>query len=516
MSAESEAGRDPAQRAPAEEGAADAASVGAETARALRGLFGRDSLYVLLWGLQLAFAALITPAATRLLTPYSFGRIQAASAVTTVLVAVGSMTLDAAIQRQYPQADGRRQARRLVTVAIILAGAMYLIAESTGSLWSPLLRLGSFHGALPYAVAWAALVAITYATLGWLRSHDQLWVFASVALIQSVGSAVLSLALVAFVKASAAEFLLGQVIGQAVAVVVALIAVRPLAVRRRDLPMVASALRYSGALVPATVAAFALAAADRLVIQHDLTSAVVARYSIAYNIGGVPLILIDVLATSWMPRLFVLSGKRARALVLSASRDAIYLLLVPTIIGLSAGAPLVLAAWAPSSYHPSNLLLVVALVSASALPTAGAMAATRGLMLTDKTSMVGWRTVLAAIIAVALTIALVPPLKIYGAAIATFVGFALLHFLLARAAHRVEPLPRPPLSLIVKCFAAVAVAALSTQLPTSAPFTAARAIVTLICLVLFIALLCELVAPERYPQLSRLARRLHAVNPAAD
>jgi O-antigen/teichoic acid export membrane protein len=480
-----------------------------QRARVTAGLFGRDTIYVLLWGLQLVLAALITPAVTRLLAAPAYGRIMAATAVMQVLVAVGSMSLQAAVQREYQREDGVRRARRLVTLAIVVSAATFVVADLTGPEWTAALRLGPYHGTIQYAVAWAAMTAISDATLGLLRSADRLGPFSLISLLQSVGAAAFSLALVLLIRRSPSEFVLGQLIAQAAAVVVGLALARPLALRRRDLPLAGSALRYSGALVPAALAAFALTAAARLIIVHDLGTSAVARYSIAFNIGTAPLLLLIVLDVSWMPRMFALAGERLRGAVLSHSRDAIFALLIPTVVGLSAGAPILLAAWAPPSYHPDGLLLALALLCVSALPLSATIAATRVLLLRDRTGPIGTRTVLAGALTVAPTIALVPPLGLDGAALATLAGYCVQALLIGRAAHAIDPIAPPPRALLAKCAAAVALAGLFSQLPTDAGFIAARALVTLGCLAAFTALLCELVAPGRLPGAGQLARSLH-------
>ena len=50
-----------------------------------------------------------------------------------------------------------------------------------------------------------------------------------------------------------------------------------------------------------------LEASDRLVLQHYLGSAAVARYAVAYNIGAIPILLLGVLDTVWMPRVFAVA-----------------------------------------------------------------------------------------------------------------------------------------------------------------------------------------------------------------
>ena len=484
---------------------------GSETSAAMRGLFGRDSIYVGLWGLQLGFSALITPVATRLLSSESYGRTMAATAVMQVLVAVGSLSLQAAVQRQYAhQDDGPRQARRLVTLAIIVSLATFVVADLTGPAWSSLLRLEPYDGAVRYAVAWAAMTAISNAALGWIRSRDRLRAFAAVSLLQSVGAALLSLALIVLVRRTASEFILGELLAQVAAVLVALLVTRPLRIRRADLTMVRRGLAFASVLAPAAVAGLALDSADRLIIQHGLGSTAVARYSVAYNIGAIPVILLAVLDSSWWPRMFALS-RGARSAVMSQSRNAIYALLIPTMIGISAGTPFALAAWVPPRYHPGGLLLVVALLSVSSLPIAGGLAATRVLLVAGATRSIASRTVVASGLTVALTVALVSALKLNGAALATLLGFALLHALLARAAGAVQPLARPPLSLVAKCLAAALIAVGLTQLPTGVPFLTLRALIALACLALFASLLCDLIAPRRFPRVSLIASRVHLV-----
>jgi hypothetical protein len=63
----------------------------------------------------------------------------------------------------------------------------------------------------------------------------------------------------------------------------------------------------------------------------------------------------------------------------------------------------------------------------------------------------------------------------------------------------------------VKCLAAAAIAGGLTQLPTGVPFLTLRALIAVACLALFASLLCDLVAPRRFPRVSRLASRVHIV-----
>jgi O-antigen/teichoic acid export membrane protein len=470
---------------------------------------------MVLMGVQLAVFALCVPITTRVLGPSRFGLVAAAIAVMQILVAIGSFSLQSAVQRVYAGSGGDHDARRVVTLAIFLSLGTFAIADGTGPLWSPMLGLGTYGTTVRYAVAWAACTAISNAALGLIRSRDQLLRFGIVTLLQSVVAEVLSLLLVVLVRRTASEFVFGEMIAQAATVAVALVVVRPAILRRRDLPMLAKALRYSAGLVPAALAAFVLDASDRLVIRHDLGPAAVARYAVAYNVANLTIVLLGVLGTVWMPRIFSLADERVRASVLTTSRDVVYALLIPAAVGLSAASPILLKIWAPPSYRPSGLLLIVSIVSLSAFPYAGVLAAGRILMLARSTMTVGVATVIAAVANIALNVQLVPAVGIVGAGASTFVAYGLLFALLSSRARLITPLPLPPLRLCVKIVAAVAVSLLSTRLPTDPTVTVARMLVATACLITFISMISSLLAPSRYAVVRRIAAFVHPIDMAA-
>jgi O-antigen/teichoic acid export membrane protein len=441
---------------------------------------------------QIVVAALCTPIVTRLLGPSRFGVVASSIAVAQVLVAIGGAGLQTAVQWQYAR-TGEAAARRLITLAMIVAAVVFLAADLSGAWWCPRVGLGSYGGAVRIAVVWAALTAVSNAALGLMRSRDQLVAFATVGLLQSVVAEALSLVLVLVVARTASGFLLGQAIGQAVTVLVALSIARPAAVRGRDGGMLAASLRYSLALVPAAVATFALQAADRLVVQHDLGSAAVARYSVANNIGVLPILLLSLLSAAWLPRIFAVSDVAVRRAVLARSRDEIFGLLVPVVVGLGAGAPIALRIWAPASYRPDGLQLVVSLVALASFPVAGLLACQRVLLASGRTLTVGVLTCVAGAANIALNVSLVPLLGITGSALGVLLSYGLLHATLAAAAQRTERLPWPRPALVGRLVAAVAVALAVTRLPSVTSLLALRLVVAVVCLAAIVAMRARIV-----------------------
>jgi O-antigen/teichoic acid export membrane protein len=218
---------------------------------------------------------------------------------------------------------------------------------------------------------------------------------------------------------------LGQLIGELVTAAIALGIVRPKLPGRQHLPLLVDALRFSVALVPAAIAGFVFDASDRIVVNADLGAGAVGRYAVARNLGGFVLVLLQLVTLVWMPRLFAMTDAAARRSVLARSRDGIYALTVTFAIAISAAAPLLLALWAPPSYHPAHLLLVMALVAACGFPSADALIYTQALILGARTAAVAVISVSVAMLNLALNITLVPVLGIDGSAAITLGCYSL-------------------------------------------------------------------------------------------
>lgn len=452
-------------------------------------LFGRDSCYVFLSAIQLLAAAGLTPVTTRVVHSSEFGIVATCSAVMQVLYFLGGLGLHTAMQRQYERPNGERDARRLLTLLIMSASTMVVIGLATTSLWSRPFGFDGHISALRLAVCWSGASVITGGSLALLRSQDRLWAFAAVSLVQSLIAEATSLAFVIVGEPTAGHFVLGRLIAQLAAMVLGLWLLTPMALRRVHFPLAASALRFGLPLVPAVLSTFVLDTADRLIVQGTLGAEAVASYQIAYNIGSMPMLLLSILSTMWMPRFFSSRLKHRLPLVLAASRDGLYELLVPVVIGLGVGAPLVLWLWAPPTYRSRDLLLVTVVVVVTAVPFAAQSAVGRALLAVGNTTLIAAATVVASIVNVLLNLWLIPPLGLVGSALATLGSYWLLYglvSLLGRGAISVVPSSG---RLRVRIGIAVCVALASTTAPENGPILAARGLVIAVTVVWFCCLL---------------------------
>ena len=454
----------------------------ADVHKHLRGMFRRDGLYMAMWAVQIGAAAAFTPITTRVLGAGQFGQVAAASAVMMILVPIAGLQLQAAVQRRYAEPGGDEAARRLVGLTILLSVTTLLVAMATGPWWSKALGFPGFTDTLKLAVAWASVTAVTDASLGLLRSRDLLLPFGLVSGLQSIAAEAVSLALVLGVERSARAFLLGQLICQVAGLIVALVYAPPLLLRRRDFGMARTAMIYSVALVPSALGAFVLNAADRLVIQAHLGSVQTGRYQAAYNVGAMPIILLGLLNTVWMPRVFALKDDKARAALLAASRDAVFRVLAPVVIGLSIAAPVVLRVWVPASYHPDRLLPVVAVVVVSAVPYAHTMSSQRSMLAAGNTWALAWSILVAAAVNLGLNLVMVPVWGLMGSALATLISFCVLAVITHVAAGRQLKVAGMPPVLVLMMLGVCGVAVASAFLPTAPIAMALRLAIGVACL----------------------------------
>ncbi|MCU7723126.1 oligosaccharide flippase family protein [Actinoplanes sp. KI2] len=438
-------------------------------------LFGRDSLYMLMWAVQIICAALLTPITTRVLGLGEFGTVTSANAIMQVLFVFAGLGLQTAVQREYSTFENPRGARQLVLAALGLTVAVSALAWWTVPLWAGALEMGDDRTALRWAVLWAGSSAITTVSLGLLRSLDKLLMFSVVSFVQSVVAEALALGLVKFYRPTAEAFLSGQVVAQFAAAFLGLAVAPPALLLWRDKHVLDRALRFALPLVPAALSTFVLSVSDRLIVEAQLGAEAVARYQVAYNVASMPMLLLSVLNSAWMPRFFGISDRTERRRALASSRDALYRLMLPVVTGFACGAPLVLRIWAPSSYHPAKLHFVVSLVLITAIPYAGQLAVTRTLMADGRTGASAMATLAAAVANVGLNLALVPRFGIEGCAFATLAAYAFLYVLLEVIGRRAR-VPRSPRGLQARLAGVAALALGSAWVPESTMTLTLRAI----------------------------------------
>jgi O-antigen/teichoic acid export membrane protein len=393
---------------------------------AVSNMFGRGSLYTLAFASQALVNVLMTPVITRSLGPSQFGNLAAVLAVGQVIQTVASLGLNVGIQRHFADDDSGQESRGIIVMAVFVGIAISLLLFATLPLWARSLGYASDHDALTIGVWWSGLSAISVTMSALLRSQDRLKAFLLVVAMQAVGGQLIGLALILGVKRTATYYLTGLLVGQGLGALVCSVLVRPRFDRATTLRVTGRVLKFSLPLVPHLLAGLVLNVGDRIVVRRDLGLAAVGRYQLAYNAAGTFILLLLVLNQAWEPRIYAVKTERVRMAVLANSRDQLYYLEVPVIIGMTLAAPIVLRILGPPSFEPRTLLMVFSLVVLSALPYAAYLANLRTIMAYRNTAYLAWITPTCAGINIVLNLILVPHFGIDGSAFATLLSFGLL------------------------------------------------------------------------------------------
>lgn len=455
-------------------------------AGAISDLFGRRLIYVVVWSLQVASAAVISPVLAYLMGPAEFGLLATAIAVHQVLVVLALFGLDQAVILQRSRDRSGRASRGLLTIGIAMALAVTLVVGLTAPLWSKPFGFGGVSSLVVATVLWTAPGAAVQMMLALLSSEDRLKSFASVSVLSAVGGQVFGIILMLTNGRTAGVYAWGGVISQFGAFAVGFALTRPLVrhVLRRAVTWQAIAIGFP--LTLRGLSAFVLNAGDRVVIQRDLGPVAVGRYQIAYVLAYVVVLLLSSLSNAWSPRIAAMADERARHRMLARSRDSLFGVLMPVILGMTLAAPLLLRIIAPSSFRPASLLIVVFLVVVSAIPYADGNSGTLALMASRRGREIALAAGVAAVGNIALNLVLVPVLGITGSALATLLAYAGQTMMMRSYVRRTGSLPRTDVRIWLMLAATVAVAGATVPLPQSTIWNVAKFVLAVACLPWFI------------------------------
>lgn len=457
-------------------------------AEALRGMFTRDFVYLGVSVLQVLLAAGVTPVLTRLVSTGEFGQLALAIAVMQIVGPILSFGLPFATQKVFAGQDGDRRARGVLAVSVAFGVVGSVLVILSAPAWGPAVGLDRVLDAR-LAALWGACFALTWTCLAMLRSKERLGIVIVIGGLQSLGAQALGVSLLFLWAPDVESYLCGVIVCQAAAALCGLLALRPdwsalAAIRRHG-----RAFAFGLPMVPQQLSVFILFAGDRIVIRHDVGSAATGRYSVAYNVGSLGVLLLVFVNQAWIPRIYALTDRLARSRLLASSRDMMSLLLVPVMCGLAAAAPVVLRLWAPQSFGPTALTSIVAIVAAATIPYGLFLSNVRALMSEAMTGRVALVTAVGALVNIGLNILMVPPFGIVGSAVATVISYVLLAGLTRPPKRAGLTIPGTSLRSGAIILSGLAITLAMAALPTSNAWLAVRLAVCAAAVLAFLFLL---------------------------
>lgn len=399
-------------------------------------LFGRGSAYAAGVVVQLGVAALALPVVTRIAEPGAFGLIATALIVTNLLAVTVDLGLSRAVLRRHFRGEaGPAQARALLTAAVLTTIVTSALVDVSGPWWSRIFADVPYGAELRLAVWGAAAVAARNAVQAVLRARDRTGWYVTVMLLSTAGAQLLGVALMLRTGAGPVAYLAGLAAGAGIAALVGLIVARPRLSPAFDGDLMGWALRFAGPALPAEVAAVAIWFGDRVIIERLVDLEAVGRYQIAYTLGSVMLMLTMAASQAWAPLIHG-AAPEDRLAVTDRTRHALMEMAGYGVVAVALLSPLGLLILAPAAYEPLGLVTVVAVVALATLPLVSQQAATHLISDAERTGALASRGVAAVVVNLALNVALVPPLGLTGAALATLLTYLAYAYLLGRVARR--------------------------------------------------------------------------------
>lgn len=464
---------------PAPDGAADSATDPPQSS----GLFGRSLLYVVVASLQFVTGAIASPVLAHLLDdPAEFGALSSAIALHQLLIAFALVGLDQAVVLKRAEDGHDREVRALASASILLASAVTALLWVTARWWAVPMGFEQASPLVTITVLWTIPSAGVVIVLGLLLASDRLGPYSIVTLLAIVGGQALGIVFVLTVDRSADLYAAGLVVADAVAMVVGWVVTRPTFRGAFSWSLLRPALALGTPLMLGTLSTFVLNAGDRIIVQRIAGAAEVGRYQIAYTIGSVALQLLGQTSRSWTPRFAAVADQAARWRLIGTSRDALYRVLSPVVLGICLGSPVVLQIVAPASFRPGSLLVVAYLIVITAYPIAAGGASSKMLVTSRRARPLAAWAAAAAVINVLLNLLLVPSFGIEGAAAATTVAYASLCLGQRLSMRGHGEWPRTPPRLLLQCLVIIVLAAGTTILPQDAAWNWSRFGLGILCL----------------------------------
>ena len=447
-------------------------------------LFGRGMLYVVIWSMQMIAAVVVSPVLAYTLPVAGFGSLSAAIALYQLLIVVTVLGLDQALEMQRVEDSDRTRARGLLAAGLaidaVIVGCIALLAP----FWAPALGFSSFTLVL-ITLGWTAPGAGVLLVLSLLQAEDRFARFATVSLISTVGSQVVGIGLLFAWERTPEVYALGGVVGQVTALTLGLAWTRPRLAGLWDRETLLRGLRLGLPLALTGLSSFLLTAGDRFIIQRMLGQEQVARYQVAFTVGNVVTLMLTFTNRAWLPRLKSIADDVARWRVIAASRDGVFSLVAWAVLGITVAAPSLLRVFAPSAYEQEHLVSVVALIGLAAFPVAAAAASSQMLVTIRWSVPIAWASATAVAVKIVATFALIIPLGLDGAALATFLALLAQAVVLRIAVSRRHAPVRPAWRVVVLIVVAVAGCVVSVAAPQDRAWNIGRFAFACCCLVPF-------------------------------
>lgn len=393
-----------------------------------------------------AISFLLLPLYTRFLSPADYGIISIAETIAVVAAILGGLGLAAGMTRLYFQHVERPEELRRYVSSVVRFGAGTLAATVVlAMLVGPAVGAAMPRLSLPFfpyvalAAVTAALLSLIEFRLALLQVERQPERYAAFALASFGLTTLCAIVFVVVLRWGALGMLVGKLLAVGCSALAALFLLRNWLAGGFEYPYVRETLRLSVPLVPHSLMAAGLVAADRFILQHYRDLGEVGIYSLAYAMGMVMFLVTNSLSQAWSPIYFdVARGGEAAAATLGRVSTALCLLLTAVALFGAAIAQDFVAWFLDPRFAAAGRLVpwIIAGYLFHSYFVIFHLAALQG----KRSEFLLLASSIALVANLALNFVLVPRWGMYGAAWATAAAYALEAAVMYSYGQRVHPL----------------------------------------------------------------------------
>ncbi len=410
---------------------------------AVRRLFGHMLVYGSGEIVLFAVNFLLFPVYTRVLEPAGYGALGLLLALRAFLRPLNQLGLDESFLRFHYdcETDAERQALTGTTLLVIgsasaaVLGIFLLAAPRV----SPLLGGPEHTGALRLLAVNGFLAAFLCVPHGLLRARNEAARFARWTVGGGLGIVALRLFFVVALGWGVFGMMLADVLVSAVLLAGLLPVAGHPAAWRWSSRLAGELLRYGSPRVPHALLRQTLGQADRLLLRLYLPVAQVGVYGAGATVANTLSMYREAFRRAWMPLAFERMSDADAPRLFARLATVAFGVLVFATLGLALFAGPLIRWLTPPEYHAAAG--IAPLLAAGVAVHALTVFLTTSLNVSKRAGALPWATGAGAFVTVAANLALIPPLGMQGAALATVAGSVTLVAALAVSAQRRYPIP---------------------------------------------------------------------------
>ena len=386
---------------------------------------------------------LLFPVYTRVLEPAGYGALGLLLALRAFLRPLNQLGLDESFLRFHYdcETDAQRQALTGTTLLVIGAASAVVLGAFllAAPLVSPLLGGPEHTGALRLLAVNGFLAAFLCVPHGLLRARNEAARFARWTVGGGLGIVALRLWFVVVLGWGVFGMMLADVVVSAVLVAGLLPVAGQPAAWRCSWPLARELLRYGSPRVPHALLRQTLGQADRFLLRLYLPVTQVGVYGAGATLANTLSMYREAFRRAWMPLAFERMSEPDAPRLFARLATVAFGVLVFATLGLALFAGPLIRWLTPPEYHEA--VTIAPVLAAGVAIHALTVFLTTSLNVTKRTGALPWATGAGAFVTVTANIALIPPLGMPGAALATVAGSVTLVAALAVAAQRHYPIP---------------------------------------------------------------------------